>query len=228
MVKSDSQGGRTRAAAAVAPAPIEADTERRILEAAHKVFIRTGTAGARMQEIAREAGVNGALLHYYFRSKERLAEAVFRRAAGELLPDVMGILTGNSSLEEKVRRVIEVEIGHLIRAPYLPGYILSELAHHPERIRQLVSMVTGQQPEAIGQKLLAVLGRQIRAGVRAGTIRAIAPEQFVVNLLSLCIFPFAARPMLAVILGIDDPAFRAFIDERREHLPLFFMNALRP
>ena len=226
MIKPSSEARRTGPAAAVAEP--EADTERRILEAAHAVFIRTGTAGARMQEIAREAGVNSALLHYYFRSKERLAEAVFRRAAGELLPEVIGILAGAATLEEKVKRVIAVEIDHLSRAPYLPVYILSELAHHPERLRQLLSSLTGQQPEAIGERLLTVLGRQLRAGVRAGTIRAIAPEQFIVNLLSLCIFPFAARPMLTALLGLDDPAFREFIDHRRRDLPPFFLNALRP
>jgi TetR/AcrR family transcriptional regulator len=226
MIKSP--GEPSRAPSAVAADGAEAATERRILEAAHAVFIRTGTAGARMQEIAREAGVNSALLHYYFRSKERLAEAVFRRAAGELLPEVIGILSGGATLAEKVERVIAVEIDHLARSPYLPVYILSELAHHPERLRQLLSSLTGQQPEAIGQRLITVLGRQIRAGVRAGAIRAIAPEQFIVNLLSLCIFPFAARPMLTVILGFDDPAFRKFIDQRRRDLPPFFLNALRP
>jgi AcrR family transcriptional regulator len=181
-----------------------------------------------MQEIAREAGVNSALLHYYFRSKERLAEAVFLRAAGELLPEVIAVLIGGATLEEKIEQVVAIEIDHLTRAPYLPVYILSELAHHPARLRQLLSSLTGQQPEAIGQRLVTVLGRQIRAAVRAGALRAIAPDQFIVNLLSLCIFPFAARPMLTVILGFDDAAFREFIDQRRRDLPPFFLNALRP
>src|SRR5574338_1542035 len=83
----------------------DTDTERRILDAAHAGFLRSGTAGARTQEIAAEAGVHSALLHYYFRSKERLAEAVFRRAAGELFPVVAGILASDLPLEDKVREV---------------------------------------------------------------------------------------------------------------------------
>jgi TetR/AcrR family transcriptional regulator len=79
------------------------DTEQRILDAAHRVFVRLGTAGARTQEIAKEAGVNSALLHYYFRTKERLAEAVFRRAAGKLMPTVIGILASNLDIETKSR-----------------------------------------------------------------------------------------------------------------------------
>src|SRR5579862_6619724 len=83
------------------PAGRDGLTEQRILDAAHAVFVRSGTAGARTQEIAREAGVNSALLHYYFRTKERLAEAVFARAAGELFPAVLRILNSDASLEEK-------------------------------------------------------------------------------------------------------------------------------
>src|SRR5215470_18834221 len=69
-------------------------TEQRILDAAHAVFVRRGTAGARMQEIAREAGVNQALLHYYFRTKDQLARAAFARAAAEFLPAVIDVLGG--------------------------------------------------------------------------------------------------------------------------------------
>src|SRR6266850_8217290 len=84
------------------PQPPDGQTEQRILDAAHAVFVRAGTAGARTQEIAREAGVNPALLHYYFRTKARLAEAVFRRAASQLLPVVIGVLGSDAALEEKV------------------------------------------------------------------------------------------------------------------------------
>ena len=81
------------------PAERDGDTERRILQAARTVFVRRGTAGARMQEIAAEAGVNQALLHYYFRSKQRLAEAVFREAAARLVPAVLTLLGSEASLE---------------------------------------------------------------------------------------------------------------------------------
>jgi AcrR family transcriptional regulator len=220
MVKSISQ--------AAAHAERDRDTEQRILDAAHAVFMRTGTAGARMQEIAREAGVNSALLHYYFRSKDRLAEAVFHRAAAQLLPAVVGVLGSDRPLPEKVRAIVELELDRLSRTPYLPAYIISELAHHPERIAQLVSALTGSQPDALGRRMLRVVGGQIDEEVRARRMRPIAPEQFLVNLLSLCIFPFAARPMIAALMGLDDKAFARFIRERRATLPQFFLSALRP
>ena len=206
----------------------DGDTEQRILDAAHAVFVRTGTAGARMQEIAREAGVNSALLHYYFRSKDRLAEAVFHRAAAQLMPAVVGVLVSDRSLPDKVRAIVDIELDRLSRTPYLPAYIISELAHHPERISQLISVLTGAQPETLGRKLLRIVADQINDEVRAGRLRPIAPEQFMVNLLSLCIFPFAARPMIGALMGLDDKAFARFIRERRETLADFFLNALRP
>src|SRR3954447_24395858 len=90
----------------------DGDTEQRILDAAHTVFLRAGTAGARMQDIATEAGVNQALLHYYFRSKARLSEAAFRRAAGQLLPQVIEVMASAAEIEEKVERVVRLELDH--------------------------------------------------------------------------------------------------------------------
>ena len=206
----------------------DVQTEQRILDAAHAVFIRKGSAGARMQDIAVEAGVNQALLHYYFRTKDRLAEAVFRRAAGNLLPRVMEIMSSALTLEDKVSRVVAVELDQLSRAPYLPGYIISELTHQPERAAQLLSSLTGLTPDVVRPRVFTVVRDQIDAQVKAGTMRAIPPEQFMVSLLSLCIFPFAARPMLMALLALDDRGFDRFIDYRRRELPAFFLRSLRP
>jgi AcrR family transcriptional regulator len=204
------------------------DTEERILEAAHAVFLRHGTAGARMQEIAREAGVNHAMLHYYFRSKERLAEMVFRRAAAEFFPGVLQRLAADVPIPEKVAGVVAYELEHLARRPYLPGYLLSELTHHPERAEQLVAMATGQSVDRVRDAVLGVLRTQLAAEQAAGRMRPISAEQFLVNLIALCVFPFAAQPMVQVLLARDAAGFAAFIAERRESLPAFFLAGLRP
>lgn len=209
-------------------APLGADAEQRILDAAHRVFLRRGSAGARTQEIADEAGVNKALLHYYFRSKERLATAVFHRAAAKLMPPVIAVLASDAELEDKVHRVIEIELDVLLRHPYLPGYIISELTHNPARAKQFLTALSGVPLEEIATGPLDILSRQIRAAARAGRIRAIAPDQFILNLLSLCIFPFAARPMVQTVLHLDDEGFARLIARRRRELPLFFLEALRP
>ena len=214
------------------PVERDTDTEHRILEAAKAVFVRQGTAGARMQEIAEEAGVNQALLHYYFRSKERLAEAVFRETAGRMFPTILGILGGDLTIERKINALVETYISAMSRSPYLPGYIISELHHHPERITQLIgNMVgssTGAELSQFVRPVFEKLDRQLADEARAGKIREMSSAQFVVNLLSLCIFPFAARPMLRAVLAFDDAMFARFIEQRRADLPGYIHNAMRP
>ncbi len=207
---------------------LDRGTEQLIMDAANAVFLRRGTAGARMEEIAREAGVNQALLHYYFRTKDRLAEAVFRHAAQQLLPALIQILGSAVDLETKVERVVQLELDHLSRTPHLPGYILSELHQRPDRARQLISTITGMTPEESRPRLLTALRQQIDERVQAGTMAAITPEQFIVNLISLCIFPFAARPMIMGVLGLDEAEFTRFMEQRRRLLVPFVLRALRP
>ncbi len=203
-------------------------TETRILDAARTVFLRRGTAGARMQEIAREAGVNQALLHYYFRSKERLASAVFRQIAGRFLPTLVQIIGGDITIDEKIDRIVDTYLDNLSKSPFLPGYLLSEIHHHPERVADLLRSAFGSDPGRVLPPVFDKLRCQIDERVAVGAMRPIAPEQFAINLISLCIFPFAARPMLQVLFGMDDAAFARFIEVRKTEIPAFYRNALRP
>ena len=217
---------RGRPAKAV-PIP-EAETEQKILDAARTVFIRQGTSGARMQEIAQEAGVNQALLHYYFRSKERLAQAVFQQLASRLFPALIQTLASDVSIDEKIDRLVSIYLDNLSKSPFLPGYLISELHHHPERIDQLLSLTGAGTPAQVMPAILGRLAAQIDAAVAAGTMRPITPQQFAVNIISLCIFPFAARPLVAAVFAMDDAAFARFIEERKRELPIYIRNALKP
>jgi AcrR family transcriptional regulator len=204
-------------------------TETRILDAAHVVFLRVGTAGARMQEIADEAGVNKALLHYYFRNKERLAAAVFERVARGLFARLGMVATAHVDLETKVRRIVATYLDEFVRTPYAPGYMICEMNQNPARAAQLLEMVGAPVTAGNGTvPFLGALAAQIDQRVAAGEMRPIEPRQFVANLVSLCVFPFAARPMLCAVFGMDDAGFQAFVEERKATLPDFFLNALRP
>ena len=206
----------------------DGDTERRILDAARRVFVRRGTAGARMQEIAAEAAVNQALLHYYFRSKDTLALAVFREAAGRIFPMLLQIVGGDAPLETRITRVVHHYIDSLRENPYLPGYVIAEINFDPDRIPALArEAVSPGHPEAV-RNALAGLERELQARARAGEIRPIRAEQLLVNVASLCVFPFAARPMLGALLGIDGEAWEGFLSARRAELPGFILNSLRP
>jgi TetR/AcrR family transcriptional regulator len=219
---------RARAATGKASAPKDENTETRILNAAHAVFVRRGTAGARMQDIANEAGVNKALLHYYFRSKSRLSEAVFQRVASGVFGRLREIAGSNAELEDKVRGIIAVYLEQLPRTPYVPAYVLSEINQHPERVKQFFETIGPLREGGLAQYILKPLQAQIDVRVRDGTMRKITARQFLTNLVSLCIFPFAARPLLCAVLGLDDRGFQEFIEERKVALPRFFLDALRP
>ena len=181
-----------------------------------------------MQEIAEEAGVNQALLHYYFRSKEGLALAVFQEAAGRVAPQVGAILASDAPIEEKVERFVHAYLDQVRQHPYIPGYIVAELHHHPERIPAIAKSVAGRDLEELMRGFLGALRRQLDEGAAAGRLRPMTPEQFLVNLLALVAFPFVARPLLHFALDMDDAAFGRFLDERRATLPAFILGALRP
>ena len=206
----------------------DGDTEQRILQAARRVFVRRGTAGARMQEIAEEAGVNQALLHYYFRSKDGLAVAVFREAASRLVPAVVAVFGSDATIEEKVERFVHLYIDTVRQHPFIPGYIVAELHHHPERITDLMANLAGSPPSAFAQRLLGRLRVQLEEGAAAGTMRPMSPQQFLVNLLALTVFPFVGRPLLVVMLDLDAAGFDRFLDERRAELPGFILRGMRP
>jgi AcrR family transcriptional regulator len=219
MVKPNSSTGRSKTEADTPVADLE--TRERILQAAHSVFTHKGTAGSRTQEIADEAGVNKALVHYYFGTKAALADAIFERALATITPKMFGILADpERTIEQKVADIVREQIDFHTERPYFAGYLVSELHAEPERVARLV--------QRRGHLPLDVLRRQLREGIRAGKIRPMSAEQFVANMMGLLIFPFATRPALSQLLGLDAAGWRTFVEERKRFLPGFVMAGLRP
>lgn len=197
----------------------EFNTEQTILKAAKKIFIQKGLDGARMQEIADEAGINKALLHYYFRSKDKLFEAIFQDAILKFIPGMMEMLQSELPLFKK----IEIFTGNYIDAftenPFIPGFIMHELSRDPSKIAMMVKN-SGVRPEAFIS--------QIKKEMEAGSIVEVDPYHLIVNILSMCIFPFAARPILLNVLFRNDPeAYAGFIAQRKKEVPEFIINAIR-
>ena len=204
----------------------DGDTEARILEAAHRVFVRRGVAAARTQEIADEAGVNKALLHYYYRSKEKLANAVFLRAARDMFPQLLGTLASDLPLREKLRAAIEFEMDALDANPFLPGYILCELRADPERLSALIHKAV--PVEQLRTQVIAKLQSQIDAEAEAGRLRPIAAEELMVALMSMLIFPHAASHMLEIAAGLDTEAQARLDHWRRDELADFLLRGFAP
>ncbi len=204
----------------------DVQTEERILEAAHRVFIRQGMARARTQDIADEAGVNRALINYYFRSKKKLADAVFMRAARSLFPGMMRVLASDLPLRDKLHQAADLEIGVMQANPYLPSYVLTELQYNHEHLRSLIGRIV--PIEQVRTRVLGTLQAQLDAEANAGRIRPTRAEDLLVTLLSLIIFPFVCAKMLDMVMGIDAEAQGAMHDRRREMIADFIMKGLQP
>jgi len=182
-------------------------TEKRILEAARTHFHEKGFAGARMQKIADEAGINKAMLHYYYRTKEQLFQAVFQQDIQKLMPEIIQILTSDLSLYQKIRQFADRYITNIQENPFLPGFVVHELSQNPER---LVNMVAEQN--AIQ---LEPFFNQVQREIDAGRIRAQDPRQLFVSLVSMCIFPFIGKPLVKMILAMDEEDFQTFLESRK-------------
>jgi TetR/AcrR family transcriptional regulator len=203
------------------PATLEKNAEAKILAAARNVFINKGYAGARMQEIADEAGINKALLHYYFRSKDKLFEQIFREAFGKLLPSIAEIFTRPISIFEKFEQFTEAYISVVIENPFIPVFVLSEMHRNPDEF-----FGTYIQPEMAGN--VQIIGQEIAKAVQAGTIRPIDPRQLMMNLMSLCVFPFVARPMFQKMMQISDADFEKMLMLRKKEVSQFIILAIQP
>jgi TetR/AcrR family transcriptional regulator len=193
-------------------------TEEKILEAAKKVFHRKGFEGARMQEIADEAGINKSLLHYYFRTKENLFDDVFKSAFREIFARLFTTVDANVPLEEKLKNLINEYISFLQKNSYIPGFILTEISQNPGKIIEVFKSAPISP---------YMLFERLREAVQDEKLEKTDFRELFINILALCIFPIVARPMLQHILEFSDKEYDLFIERRKKELPVFIMNAIR-
>jgi len=198
----------------------EQDTEQRIFAAAREVFFEHGFDGARMAEIARRAGINQSMLHYYFRSKDRLFESVFEKAAREAIPPVLALLVSDTPLLERLDQFVEAHVSMVCANPHLQAFILQELRRHPDALRRFVGTAT--------DGVFARFGRDLEQAAERGEIRRVNPHHLVANILALSVFPFVARPMLQTAFRASDEQYDQFLSERTEEITQFIRSALRP
>ncbi|MBA4407995.1 MAG: TetR/AcrR family transcriptional regulator [Bacteroidota bacterium] len=193
-------------------------TEEKILEAAKNVFVTKGMEGARMQEIADEAGINKALLHYYFRSKERLFEAIFSEIFKFAFPKLSRIILSDSGIVTKIEQFVDAYIEILLKHPFIPGFVMKELNRDPSGLFKLV-VKFGLDPQPVFSHIQEAMDR--------GEIIQMKPQHLAANVVSMCIFPFAARPVLSFVVFKDDQkALDAFYAERAEVIKKFVINAI--
>jgi AcrR family transcriptional regulator len=195
-------------------------TEEKIFEAATDVFVDKGMDGARMQDIANHAGINKALLHYYYRTKDQLFNAVFEMIAKKIFKKFAPVFDENLTLEEKIRFFFKEHISFLQENPRLPGFLLNEVNRHPERIKKLLNTVDFDN---IWLKLYAQHKEELK---RYNITQATMP-QLMISIAAISVFPFAARGILEGILGKLGLDFNEYMEERKKFAADFVINAIK-
>lgn len=184
-------------------------TEDLIKETAIRLFFQKGHINATTQEIADEAGVNRALIHYYFRSRDLLFEKVLHETLGATREKINAIFSSNDTLYNKISRFIGIFIEQNIDYPYLENFLVTEMVKNPAKVKELHPV------EEKRERLRKILEEQIKEEIAAGNIDPISIEHFMVNLMSLCNYPLIAKPMVQNFFGYDEAAYKKFLLERR-------------
>lgn len=190
---------------------LNTETEQKIIASAEKLFYQKGKAGTSMQDIADDAGINRTLLNYYFRSKDQLFEAVFRNAMSHFVPNLAAMLHSDMTFRDYVSQMIETIIDAMLENPQIPIFVLQELSSNPDRMPEIIKEM-GIDP--------AVAINKMESEQRKEFGSLMDPRQVIINILSLCIFPFAARPVVTEILyNGDNDAYIAAMKQRKQILP---------
>lgn len=198
---------------------LESNTEELIFTSAIKIFHKKGLAGARMQEIADEAGINKAMLHYYFRSKQLLFEAVFKKAFMQLAPQIHQVLNSEDSLFEKIINFTDKYISFVMENRFLPTFIIQELNNNPDFANQFFSQA--EFPKSTRFLI------QIEEGIQNGTIKNVNPKQLLIDMFSLAIFPFIGAPLLQKITNLNEEEYNNLLIERKKHIASMLINSIK-
>ncbi len=197
----------------------EENAELEILNAAKDVFQEKGMAGSRMQEIADKARINKSMLHYYYRSKQLLFEAVFKSAFKLLAPQLNKILNDDSELFDKIRNFTNNYISFVIVHPYLPNFVIQELNKNPNFLEKL--RTEKDFPNIEKFKI------QVENAITLGIIKPIGSEQLFINIISLNVFPFIAKSLLQGLINVDEKEYYKMMEKRKTEVADFIINSIR-
>lgn len=166
-------------------------TEEKILEAAKQIFMKYGLYGSRMQDIADLAGINKALLHYYFRNKEKLFDAVFNKALEKYFTQILQFGDSTLTIKERLFTYVDNIFAFYEEYPQMMLFIIKEASINPEAFFEQIKQLKTDKPTLIPM---------LKEAIEKGEIKEIDPVIFLVNLHSLSVYPFIASPVFRGIL----------------------------
>jgi AcrR family transcriptional regulator len=198
---------------------ISPDTELKIKEAAKQVFLREGYDGATVRQIAKEAGVNVALMNYYFQSKEQLFKSIYMESFGTFFGSLVRLLNEETPLEVKIWKIADRYTDFLIQNPMVPLFVLAEHRKegqhlfHELNVREVIKT--------------AYFTRQLREEAEKGNIRSVEPLHIIFSLMGNLVFPVVAKPIISYIGALDETSYWRFIEERKKLVPEMIMAYLK-
>jgi AcrR family transcriptional regulator len=191
-------------------------TEEKILVAARTVFTRKGYEATKTRDIAEEADINIASLHYYYRSKEKLFEIIAGEALSKISQSMDLILNNENPLHEKIRQFVPMYIDFVKHNPYLPMFIFSEMQHNADKISNRISNTA----------TLQVLKKQLERMTAEGVIRPISLGNFMSNIIGLTVFPFMGKPIIKLKTEMNEEDFQEMLEQRKTMVPEMIINYL--
>lgn len=199
------------------------ETEAKIIQAATEVFLEKGKDGARMQEIAAIANINKAMLHYYFRSKEKLYEKVFREKVFKFLDELFSSVPKTDDIKTVLREFTANYLDLISAHPELIRFILWEIRQGGQYMRDALKDISDKH----GFTKFPFL-EKVQNAIHAGTIRPLDPLHLIISVIGMCIYPFIAQPLLeSAIPGINISS-AVFLQKRKEEVFNLIWKGIQP
>jgi len=199
------------------------ETETKIIQAATEVFLKKGKDGARMQEIAQKANINKALLHYYFRSKDKLYETVFRERVFRFLDELFSSVPETDDIETVLREFTANYINLISVHPELVRFILWEIRQGGQYISDALKDIFAKH----GFSKFPFL-EKVQNAINAGTIRPLDPLHLIISVIGLCVYPFIAQPLLENAIPGVQITSPAFLQKRKEEIFKLIWEGIQP
>lgn len=198
---------------------MKVNSRQKAVNTARKLFIEKGKDGVRMQEIADQAGLNKGLLHYYFKNKEALFSEIFTEEIRHLYADINEILKGNLSMDEKLSSIIDRYFEMLHERPNLPSFVMFEVNKNPEVAKELSKEM--HLDETV--ELLDIMFRENKV-----TSNKEFAFQVILNIISLCVFPFMMKPLGEEIAKRNGFEWNDLMGKRKVFLKGLIINSFKP
>ncbi len=190
---------------------VEISTEEKIKLAAASEFVLKGLEGARMQDIADKAGINKAMLHYYFRNKQMLFDTILNEKFAKVFSAFTIWFDPDLELESKIIAFVDKEISIISTFPNLPLFVLSEAWKNPDFIAKKFK---DMPIEAMRSQFKAMIDKE----VTSGNIRNTSMEEILLNIVSLCVYPIVGKPVFQKILGASEQEYNEILEKRKNQI----------